>query len=425
MKPTKKAPAPKTPAKPAAPRPAAPGPAAPKPAAPKPAAPDQAAASKTPMREWIALAGAHAKAKPGKSELPDYKIKALPEGTRLHAVLAEETGDHWRIKDGAIDGKKLPRNIKILEKTEWRLVPLDVEPAAAEPVQAEATAAPERAASPPPPEEASPAEPSPDDTFAYAPAAPAPLKLCLRGAGFLAPFLKGQFNVVVEGTSTYHSWGIFPVARAVAVHEEAASAAGRALLEKLPGMPPGRFTSEINTGGADVYVLSFATEIFAPLFRSRSTGMVLPLSAAFMKGLNSSNSGYAGIADKAAAAGITEEDWDYLQGEFEYVGLLNEKILADDLKTIFELLRGKTVIVLMLNTTAGNSQRLLMLYGKINALVRPLAETYGLETVETNDFVHGVEDLVQPDSNGATFKPEVYARIAARVSEMIGRHIPA
>ena len=411
MKPTKKAPAPKTPAKPAA---------------PGPAAPDQAAASKTPVREWIALAGAHAKAKPGESELPGYKIKALLEGTRVHAVLAEEAGDHWRIKDGAIDGKKLPRNIKILEKTEWRLVPLDVEPAAAEPVQAEAVAAPEGAESPPPPlEEASPAGPSPDDTFAQAPAAPAPLKLCLRGAGFLAPFLKTQFNAVVEGTSTYHSWGIFPVARAVAVHDEAASAAGRALLEKLPGMPPGRFTSEINTGGADVYVLSFATEIFAPLFRSRSTGMVLPLSAAFMKGLNSSNSGYAGIADKATAAGITEEDWDYLQGEFEYVGLLNEKILADDLKTIFELLRGKTVIVLMLNTTAGNSQRLLMLYGKINALVRPLAETYGIETVETNDFVHGVEDLVQPDSNGATFKPEVYARIAGRVSEMIARHIPA
>ncbi len=410
MKPTKKAPAPKTPAKKLAGAKPGPAKAAAKPSA-KPSAKPGAqpgAAPKTPAREWVALVAAHAKAKPGDNELPGYKIKALPEGTRLSAVLAEEADDHWRIKDGVIEGKPLPRNIKILEKAEWRLLPLDDEPAAA-------IAAPEAAATPAtPPAEAS-AAPAQDS-----PAAAAQLKLCLRGTGLLQQSLKKQFTVVVEGAFTFQNWGIFPVARAVAVHDEAASPAGRALLEKLPGMPANRFVSEINSGGADVYVLSFASEIYSSLFRSKSTGMVLPLSVAFMSTLSAGKTPYAAIAGKAAAAGVTEESWDFLQSEFEYVGSLNETLLDEDLNTMFALLRGKTVIVLMLNTTVGNGARLLALHEKINAVVRPLVESYGLHTIETNEFVRSKNDLVQPDSNGAMFKPQIYAQIAARVTEIIG-----
>lgn len=383
-------------------------PAPKKPATAKAAKP--APASKTPTREWVALVAAHAKAKPGDSDLPEYKIKALPEGTRLTAILAEDSEDHWRIKDGAIDGKALPRNIKILEKAEWRLLPLHDAPAA------EIDAVAETSPGPAPTAETAPAEPERH--------AAARLKLCVRGAGLLAPHLKQHFNVVVEGASTFRNWGIYPVARAVAVHEQVTSPAGRALLEKLPGIPPGRFTSEINTGGSDVYVLSFASEIFPTLFRSKSTGMVLPLSGAFIGALSSAKTTYAAVAEKAAAAGVTEPVWDFLRKEFEFVGVTDATILADDLKTMFEMLRGKTVIVVMLNSTIGSGQRLLTLYEKINAVVRPMIEPYGLHAIEINDFVRGPDDLAA-DGNGGAFKAGIYKQIAARVTEIAGVHVAA
>ena len=377
----------------------------PKAAASQPTAPrlTQPAVLKTPARDWIAQMPAFAKAKPGESDLPEYKKKAIPQGTRLTATLTEEGATYWRIKDGKIEGKALPRNIRVIEKSEWTLLPL---PGATEPA-AEASA-------PAPEAEAAAAAPEP------APGA-AKLTVCVRGIRPIAPHLKPQFKLVEEGWFAHRKWAMLPVARAVALYEEARSPAGRALLEKLPWLPPGRFVSDINTAASDVYVLSFVWEASSLLYKSKSTGMVLPLKSELIGNVGFDAVDYRKIAGRAAAAGLTEADWTFLREEFAFVGPLDESQLAADIQNIFATLRGKIVIVVMLNTKVGQAPRLLKLHERINAVVRPLAEAHDVETIDTNEFVQGPDDLAQPNDNGGNFKPRIFRQIAERVTEIIAR----
>ena len=363
--------------------------------APRPTKP---AAVTSHAREWLAEVPAFAKAKPGESDLPEYKKKAIPEGTRLTATLSEETDTYWRIKDGKIDGKSLPRNIRIIEKAEWTLLPL---PGDHEPAAAASPSAAEHLAEPPPV------------------AAPAKLTICVRGIRPIAPHLKSHFNLVEEGWSSHKKWAILPVARAVALYEEAKSPAGRALLEKLPAMPPDRFVSDLNTAASDVYVLFFAWEASSLLYRSKSTGMVLPLKYELIGNVGFDTVGYPKIAGRAAAAGLTEADWVFLQEEFEFVGPLDESQLSADVRTIFAGLAEKIVIVVMLNTKVGQAPWLLKLHERINAVVRPLAEAHNVETIDINEFVQSPDDLAQPKNNGGAFKPRVFRQLAERVTEII------
>ena len=183
--------------------------------------------------------------------------------------------------------------------------------------------------------------------------------------------------------------------------------AGRALLEKLPWLPPGRFVSDINTAASDVYVLSFVWEASSLLYKSKSTGMVLPLKSELIGNVGFDAVDYRKIAGRAAAAGLTEADWTFLREEFAFVGPLDESQLAADIQNIFATLRGKIVIVVMLNTKVGQAPRLLKLHERINAVVRPLAEAHDVETIDTNEFVQGPDDLAQPNDNGGNFKPRI------------------
>jgi FkbH-like protein len=253
--------------------------------------------------------------------------------------------------------------------------------------------------------------------------------ICLRGAcdlSMMTHYLRANFDTVEEFTYPYNRWSIFPAARAVALHDEIkAAAGGQALIDKLPGMPEHRFTSGINTGNADIYILSFSPEVFPGLYKSKSTGLILPLGNDFMRNVEFSSVKYDDIADMAAPAGTTREHWDFLSEEFSLYGYLDLDLLARDVEWIFRKLSGKRVIAFALNTEVGNNQWLLQTWGKINDVVLPLAAKYGCQILRVNEFVKTEADLIEPHGNGAHFRRDIYRQFAERVKELIGSTVAA
>lgn len=234
-------------------------------------------------------------------------------------------------------------------------------------------------------------------------------------------YLRTKFDTIEEFPFPYNNWGIHPVARTVALEVQLQTAAGQALVAKLPGIPPGRFDTAINTGAADIYVLSFSSELFPGLQRSRSTGMIFPFHNNWLGNTNYSTISYETISEKANGNPyFSGSDWAFMQQEFEYAGWLNELLLSSDISKIFSKLKGKIVIVLTLNEKFGKDRWVLETFGKINAVVQPLADAYGCFTIDMNEYVRSVDDLVEPNDGGGHYKREVYMKLAERVAAICG-----
>lgn len=246
--------------------------------------------------------------------------------------------------------------------------------------------------------------------------------ICVRGAcdlSMINHYLRMRYETREEFTYPYGHWGIHPAARAVALHDGINTAAGQALIAKMPGLPPRRFESDINSGASEVYVLSFSSEVFCGLYKSRSTGMILPIEYVPIPRKPFSEISWEQVQAKNPRVAYTEEQWTFLQDEFELTGVLDLDLLAADVRVIFEKLRGKTVIVLMLNTEIGNAKWTLDRYSSINNVVGPLADEFGYDKIPISEFVRSTDDLVNPRDGGVHYNRAVYQKLADRISGLI------
>jgi FkbH-like protein len=248
--------------------------------------------------------------------------------------------------------------------------------------------------------------------------------ISVRGAcdlSMMSHYLRIRFEINEEFPFPYQGWGIHPAARAIAVYDDIKTPAGQELIKKLPGIPPRRFESAIHTGAADVYVISFSSEVFGGHYRSKSTGIILPFHHSAMSGKNFADTSYATLVEKKAAE-FDEAAWDFLRQEFEFVGSLDTARLDADVRKLFSKLTDKIVIVLMLNAKVGSQNWILTQFDKINSVVRPITASFGYYAIDLNELVKDTSDLVDPKDGGAHFNRSVYMQLAKRVGDIVTQH---
>ena len=254
-------------------------------------------------------------------------------------------------------------------------------------------------------------------------------KLCIRGACdmmMMTHYLRAKFDVIEEFQFPYENWGIHPVARRIALAGAADLLAVQALLKKMPGIPPNYLESAVVTGAADVYLFSPASEFFPATYRSRSTGLIFPLTYTGLPQPDFAKVSYSELVGYAKGKPlVTKEQWAFLRNEFEFLGWMQTSLMSVDIANMFERLRGKKCLVFLLNTNVGSNKVMLTRFAKINSIVKPLAEAYGCEIVDLRDFVCSTEDLVHPDHPGTHFKREVYMRLAEHIMALVNpRTVP-
>jgi hypothetical protein len=257
---------------------------------------------------------------------------------------------------------------------------------------------------------------------------PAPARrrtVCIRGAcdmSMTSNFLRTRVDTLEELTYAWQGWEICSLPRIVALHEELQNPENQAIIARLPGMPPNRFVTDLIAGTSDAYVLSFSQESFHGLYRSKSTGMILPMGHFSIGHFSYEKPDFTRIpyADLQAdnVAGITPEQWYFLWQEFEFLGGFDQALFEADLDKVFALLRGhgKPVVIIGLNETVGNDGYILSFFARINRIVRPRAAACGFAYIDVGDFVRNLDDLA-PDGalGGPHFARHVYAKIADAV----------
>lgn len=249
--------------------------------------------------------------------------------------------------------------------------------------------------------------------------------ICLRGAcdlSMMAHYLRTKFETVEEYQYPCEGWVVHRTAREIALSDEIGTPAIQGLLAEIPRVPPERFESAVNTGVADIYVLSFSSEIFGGLKRSRSTGAVLPL---FLEGIGSRpycDFSYEQMSEKQGKTHLTPETWAYLQNEYEAVPFLDEALLTADLHRFFKKLTGKLVIILKLNSSVGAGKWHLDSYGRINDIVLPVAKAYNCRIVDMAEFVRTTDDLVDANDPGVHYRRDIYRNLAMKVEELVEKY---
>jgi hypothetical protein len=269
------------------------------------------------------------------------------------------------------------------------------------------------------------------DADIEAPAAGAARKLtiCIRGAcdmSMTSNFLRTKADTLEELTYAWQGWEICSLPRIVALHDELQNPANQAIIARLPGMPPNRFDSDLIAGTSDAYVLSFSQESFHGLYRSRSTGMILPMGHFSIGHFSYEKPDFTKIpyADLQLQniAGITLDQWNFLHQEFEFLGGFNQPLFESDLENLFLRLRGhgKPVIIIGLNETTGTDHYILSFFARINQIVRPRAAQFGFAYIDVAAFIQNLDDL-SPDNakGGPHFARHVYAKIADAILDTL------
>jgi FkbH-like protein len=255
--------------------------------------------------------------------------------------------------------------------------------------------------------------------------APHAMTICIRGAcdmSMTSNFLRTKADTLEELTYAWNGWEICSLPRIVALHDEVQRPANQAIIARLPGMPPNRFATDIITGTSDAYVLSFSQESFHGLYRSKTTGMVLPIGHFSIGHMKREKFDYTSMRFEEIAGaqipGITREEWEFFTAEFEFLGGFNEALFTADIQHVFARLRqhGKPVIIISVNEKIGTDDHLLAFFANINRIVKPLALQSGFHTIDINDHVRTTDDLA-PDNilGGAHFARHVYANLAQAI----------
>lgn len=254
------------------------------------------------------------------------------------------------------------------------------------------------------------------------------LKVCIRGACdmmMMSHFLRARVDTIEEFNYPYQGWGIYQQPRVIVLHDELKEPQNKQLIEMLPGIPKNRFESAVIAGNADAFVLSFSQESFSAMYRSKSTGMIIPMDHEAWgrywpnPKIDLTKIPYQEILDRHIPM-ITREQWAFFGSEFEFFGDFNPEQFVKDVIIVLEKAKShhKPVIVVSLNGTIGHDRHILQLHQKINNLVCPLVQRYNIPYIDVNDFVKSENDLAS-DGGGTHFTREVYKKLADKVLELL------
>jgi len=256
------------------------------------------------------------------------------------------------------------------------------------------------------------------------------LSICIRGAcdmWMISNFLRTRAETKEELTFAWEGWEICSLPRIIALHEELQDSANQEIIKHLPGMPPNRFDSDIIAGTSDAYVLSFSQESFHGLYRSRTTGMILPMGHFSIGHMQAVKTDYTSVPyaeiEKNGIIGISAAQWAFFQQEFEFIGGFNEALFTADIEKVFSILAAhrKPVIIIGLNDSVGTDTAILDFFGIINRIVRPRAAHFGFHYLDCRDFVRGHDDLA-PDGmfGGPHYARKIYAALSDAILHCLG-----
>lgn len=259
------------------------------------------------------------------------------------------------------------------------------------------------------------------------------LTICVRGACDLAQtakFMRGAGNIIEEFNYAYEGWEIVTTPRVLHLHEDLKNPTNREIISKLPGMPHNRFESSILTGAADVYVLSFSQETFHGLYRSKSTGMIIPMGSHLLPYFHPEGPTYKHNLTELSfediqASGmkiVTEEQWNFFCHEFEFLGGYKEDLFLEDLDYVFKRLHNaqKRVLVLGLNGSVGRDAKIIEFFAYLNGIVRRKCEDFGIPFMPAEQFVKSEADLADDGIfGGPHFKLSTYKNISDYIIKYI------
>ncbi len=252
-------------------------------------------------------------------------------------------------------------------------------------------------------------------------------KICIRGAcdlEMVAHYLHGQGKIIQEYPYPFRGWSIISTARIPIAAPEAMRPENKLMLEKLPGMPSNRFKNSISDLSADVYVLSFSQEFSSSLYRSRSTGLMFPMSFEPLRDKNMSKISYEELVCLDDGLRVTQEQWQFFLDEFQKEDDPTQDIFKSDVAKIFDLLSDKTVIIAMMNTKFGSNKWLLDRFKETNETVRSLALAWNqharrpISIIEFDEILQDDSDLTE-ERGGAHFSRDTYRKVAAAICTLM------
>ena len=119
-------------------------------------------------------------------------------------------------------------------------------------------------------------------------------------------------------------------------------------------------------------------------------------------------------------AGVSPEQWRFMQQELEFVGAFDPRRFEADARRTLEIAKahGKPVILIGLNETVGRDKPILNLFGRINRIVNPMAAAFGFPVIDVADFIKDENDIAD-DMGGAHYRRQVYAGIATEIRRLL------
>ncbi|BAU38962.1 phosphatase IIIC [Acetobacter pasteurianus NBRC 101655] len=260
------------------------------------------------------------------------------------------------------------------------------------------------------------------------------LKVCIRGACDMmmtSNFLRTKVDTLEELNYAYEGWEIIASPRFVALTRDLKDDRNREIIAHLPGIPDGRFKTDILEETSDVYVLSFSQESFHGLYQSKTTGMIVPMGhfglPYHLPGGPKDKFDYTAVpyddlVNKYGVEHVSQEQWDFFRNEFVFLGGFNKNLFLKDLRYIFNRMMAaqKKVIIIGLNQAVGRDHKLLEFFAEINSIVRPLAEKYKFDYIDVNDIVRSEDDLAKDGMfGGAHFDRPAYKAISDKILSLL------
>ncbi|GCD53098.1 HAD-IIIC family phosphatase [Acetobacter pasteurianus] len=260
--------------------------------------------------------------------------------------------------------------------------------------------------------------------------------ICLRGACDMmmtAHFLRTDVETKEEFNYPYEGWEIATTLRSALVNEALERPINRQIIAALPGIPENRFATATWDETADVYVFTFGQETFHGLYRSKTTGMTIPMGTYalpyYLPGgpfekFDYTSVPYEEIQDKLP--NTTRDQWNFFRSEFSFIGGFNKDIFVKDLRTLFTRLKraGKTIIIVGLNSKVGRDLGILSAFGQINELTLPVAREFGVDFIDAHQFVKSENDLAKDGSfGGSHYERRVYKQISDAILNIVHNKI--
>lgn len=263
-------------------------------------------------------------------------------------------------------------------------------------------------------------------------------KICIRSAynmKEISDLLSSKVEAIKELNYVYEGWDIIASARCVALTRDLKDPRNREIITKLPGIPSNRFKSDIIDQTSDIYVMSFAQDSFYGHYKSKTTGIIIPMIHSSLPrhapknsqhSLDYTSIPYDDIINKYKIDYITEEQWNFFRSEFELFNSYDKYFFLKDIRYILNrlMLSNKKVIIVGINTSIGLDNKLLQFFSEINSLVKPIAKKYAFDYIDVNEIIENEEYLAKNNViSKADFDQKVYKALSDRILSILPQNI--